>query len=118
MLLVSFAFFRKLTRVATIEPAELPATLSIWDNIDTSNLITNVQEVITEWRAELRNTLGPVFYTQIIQARIEALSEVVQATVVVTWSGTAPTTPKMAKSQIAFLTTVPTPTIDEYIKVS
>jgi phage-related baseplate assembly protein len=100
----------------TVKEFTLAVSISVWADADTSNLIANVQKVIREWRDELRNTLGAVFYAQVIQARIEALSEVVQATVTVTWAGTTPNTPKMAKDQIAFLSSVPTPTISEYIE--
>jgi len=94
----------------------MTVALDVWKNRDLTSLVADVQDVITEWRNELRNTLGAVFYASVITNRIEKISAVVQATVVIMWGGVTPTLPKLEKSAIAFLTAIPTPTISSYIE--
>lgn len=108
------------TIVNVYPPSAMPFTmtvsLSVWKNRDLTNLITDVQNVITEWRNELRNKLAPVFYDSVITNRIEKIPAIVQANVVVTWASTPPDLPKLSKSMVACLTAIPVPTILEYIE--
>jgi uncharacterized phage protein gp47/JayE len=100
----------------TAKTFTMTVSLSVWKNRDLTNLVTDVQNVITEWRDELRNQLGAVFYDSVITNRIEKIPAIVQATVVITWDGAAPSLPKISKNYVAFLTAIPTPTIAEYIE--
>ena len=97
-------------------PFTLTVSLKIFENRETVNLISRVQTVIQEWSEELRNKLGAYIYEDLLQRRIEQLEEIVQATVTISWTVSSPSDPNsLAKNQVAVLTAIPTPTIDEYI---